>query len=113
MKCGERSIQIWGMNGGLGVWAALLNLLALQTPVLPPTITDQIRLWELERDRLRFTEGRVTSGDFIHGQRETSRSSLSKDNALKFGVTEWLGDMIWQDTRSWVLSSKFILSNWC
>jgi hypothetical protein len=31
--------------------------LPLQTPVLPPTITDQIRLWELERDRLRFTEG--------------------------------------------------------
>lgn len=31
--------------------------LSLQTPVLPPTITDQIRLWELERDRLRFTEG--------------------------------------------------------
>ncbi|GAB5571300.1 general transcription factor IIH subunit 4 isoform X1 [Prionailurus iriomotensis] len=28
-----------------------------QSPVLPPTITDQIRLWELERDRLRFTEG--------------------------------------------------------
>ncbi|XP_068188995.1 general transcription factor IIH subunit 4 isoform X2 [Antennarius striatus] len=27
-----------------------------QTPVLPPTITDQIRLWELERDRLQFTE---------------------------------------------------------
>ena len=25
--------------------------------MLPPTITDQIRLWELERDRLRFTEG--------------------------------------------------------
>ncbi|XP_029441080.1 general transcription factor IIH subunit 4 isoform X1 [Rhinatrema bivittatum] len=28
-----------------------------QTPVLPPTVTDQIRLWELERDRLRFSEG--------------------------------------------------------
>ncbi len=28
-----------------------------QIPVLPPTITDQIRLWELERDRLQFTEG--------------------------------------------------------
>ncbi|KAM8977234.1 general transcription factor IIH subunit 4 [Pelodytes ibericus] len=28
-----------------------------QSPVLPPTITDQIRLWELERDRLRFSEG--------------------------------------------------------
>lgn len=41
--------------------AVFLNLhshcLPLQTPVLPPTITDQIRLWELERDRLRFTEG--------------------------------------------------------
>lgn len=33
------------------------HALPLQTPVLPPTITDQIRLWELERDRLRFTEG--------------------------------------------------------
>ncbi|CDQ84159.1 unnamed protein product [Oncorhynchus mykiss] len=28
-----------------------------QNPVLPPTITDQIRLWELERDRLQFSEG--------------------------------------------------------
>ncbi|XP_018103697.1 general transcription factor IIH subunit 4 S homeolog isoform X1 [Xenopus laevis] len=28
-----------------------------QNPALPPTITDQIRLWELERDRLRFSEG--------------------------------------------------------
>ncbi|XP_054151440.1 LOW QUALITY PROTEIN: general transcription factor IIH subunit 4-like, partial [Melozone crissalis] len=31
--------------------------MAKQSPVLPPTITDQIRLWELERDRLRFSEG--------------------------------------------------------
>ncbi|NXW67542.1 TF2H4 factor, partial [Hirundo rustica] len=31
--------------------------MAKQTPVLPPTITDQIRLWELERDRLRFSDG--------------------------------------------------------
>lgn len=28
-----------------------------QNPVIPPTITDQIRLWELERSRLTFTEG--------------------------------------------------------
>ncbi|KAK6196253.1 general transcription factor IIH subunit 4 [Patella vulgata] len=26
-------------------------------PVLPPTITDQVRLWELERDRLKFDDG--------------------------------------------------------
>uniref|UniRef100_A0A8U7NIZ2 General transcription factor IIH subunit 4 n=1 Tax=Corvus moneduloides TaxID=1196302 RepID=A0A8U7NIZ2_CORMO len=32
-------------------------VMATQTPVLPPTITDQIRLWELERDRLRFSDG--------------------------------------------------------
>lgn len=48
------------MSGGLVLGAVFPNLTAspaLQTPVLPPTITDQIRLWELERDRLRFTEG--------------------------------------------------------
>ena len=43
------------------VWSSIpesySHPLPLQTPVLPPTITDQIRLWELERDRLRFTEG--------------------------------------------------------
>ncbi|XP_048346534.1 general transcription factor IIH subunit 4-like [Sphaerodactylus townsendi] len=33
------------------------SVMLKQTPVLPPTITDQIRLWELERDRLRFSEG--------------------------------------------------------
>lgn len=29
----------------------------IQEPVIPPTITDQIRLWEMERDRLTFMEG--------------------------------------------------------
>lgn len=29
----------------------------IETPILPPTITDQIKLWELERDRLRYSEG--------------------------------------------------------
>lgn len=26
-------------------------------PIIPPTISDQIRLWELERSRMKFTEG--------------------------------------------------------
>lgn len=26
-------------------------------PVIPPTITDQIKLWEMERDRLQYSEG--------------------------------------------------------
>lgn len=32
-------------------------LIVLQNPILPPTLTDQIRLWELERDRFLFQEG--------------------------------------------------------
>ncbi|KAG7277710.1 hypothetical protein CRUP_003598 [Coryphaenoides rupestris] len=40
------------------VQQAIANgITAQQTPVVPSTITDQIRLWELERDRLQFTEG--------------------------------------------------------
>lgn len=29
-----------------------------QTPLLPPTVVDQIRLWEMERNRLVATECR-------------------------------------------------------
>ena len=28
-----------------------------ESPVLPPTVTDQIRLWQHERDRFKFSEG--------------------------------------------------------
>ena len=28
-----------------------------QKPVIPPTVSDQIRLWELERDRFKFSDG--------------------------------------------------------
>ena len=28
-----------------------------ETPVLPATVTDQIRLWQLERDRFKFSDG--------------------------------------------------------
>ena len=28
-----------------------------QKPIIPPTVSDQIRLWELERDRFKFSEG--------------------------------------------------------
>ncbi|XP_012886562.1 PREDICTED: valine--tRNA ligase, mitochondrial [Dipodomys ordii] len=50
-----------------------------QTPVLPPTITDQIRLWELERDRLRFTEGKwllVAQSKFLARGRAVTREVL-------------------------------------
>lgn len=35
----------------------LLFRVLFQTPIIPPTISDQIRLWELERSRMTFTEG--------------------------------------------------------
>ena len=28
-----------------------------ETPILPSTVTDQIRLWQLERDRFKFSDG--------------------------------------------------------
>lgn len=33
------------------------NTSSIQPSVLPPTVTDQIRLWQLERDRVRATAG--------------------------------------------------------
>ena len=35
------------------------NLFTSQNPIIPPTVSDQIRLWELERSRMKFTEGKV------------------------------------------------------
>uniref|UniRef100_A0A665VAJ5 General transcription factor IIH subunit 4 n=1 Tax=Echeneis naucrates TaxID=173247 RepID=A0A665VAJ5_ECHNA len=57
-----------------------------QTPVLPPTITDQIRLWELERDRLQFTEG-VLYNQFL----SQADFEVLRDRA------QGLGCLVWQD----------------
>ncbi|XP_032903382.1 general transcription factor IIH subunit 4-like [Amblyraja radiata] len=55
-----------------------------QTPVLPPTITDQVRLWELERDRLQFTEG-VLYNQFL----SQVDFELLRDYARDLGVLVW------------------------
>ncbi|KAG7457552.1 hypothetical protein MATL_G00228210 [Megalops atlanticus] len=55
-----------------------------QTPVLPPTITDQIRLWELERDRLQFTEG-VLYNQFL----SQADFEVLRDRAQGLGVLVW------------------------
>ncbi|XP_023665634.1 general transcription factor IIH subunit 4 [Paramormyrops kingsleyae] len=55
-----------------------------QTPVLPPTITDQIRLWELERDRLSFTEG-VLYNQFL----SQADFEVLRDRAQGLGVLVW------------------------
>ncbi|MEQ2204820.1 General transcription factor IIH subunit 4, partial [Xenoophorus captivus] len=65
-------------------------VLLTQTPVLPPTITDQIRLWELERDRLQFTEGVLynqflSQADFeVLRDRAQVRTCFLTNNAIIF-----------------------------
>ncbi|XP_078455828.1 general transcription factor IIH subunit 4 isoform X1 [Lampetra fluviatilis] len=55
-----------------------------QTPVLPPTITDQIRLWEMERDRLVFTEGVLYSQFLSQADYE-----VLCVRARELGVLQW------------------------
>ncbi|XP_039537183.1 general transcription factor IIH subunit 4 [Pimephales promelas] len=55
-----------------------------QTPILPPTITDQIRLWELEKDRLQFTEG-VLYNQFL----SQADFEVLRDRAQGLGVLVW------------------------
>lgn len=63
-----------------GLHSVFILISVLQTPVLPPTITDQIRLWELERDRLQFTEG----------ERAYFSVCASLGNILQFiGINGW------------------------
>lgn len=63
-----------------------------KTPVLPPTITDQIRLWELERDRLQFTEG-VLYNQFL----SQADFEVLRDRA------QGLGCLVWQDVAHRVM----------
>ncbi|XP_061690615.1 general transcription factor IIH subunit 4 isoform X6 [Syngnathoides biaculeatus] len=63
-----------------------------QTPVLPPTVTDQIRLWELERDRLQFTEG-VLYNQFL----SQADFEVLRDRA------QGLDCLVWQDVAHRVM----------
>ncbi|XP_038045445.1 general transcription factor IIH subunit 4-like [Patiria miniata] len=52
-----------------------------KVPIIPPTISDQIRLWELERDRLSFQPG-VVYNQFLSSQ----DFELLRDYAKDLGV---------------------------
>uniref|UniRef100_A0A3Q0KID1 General transcription factor IIH subunit 4 n=1 Tax=Schistosoma mansoni TaxID=6183 RepID=A0A3Q0KID1_SCHMA len=56
----------------------------LQNPILPPTLTDQIRLWELERDRFLFQEGCL----YEQFSRNTD-FEMVRDYAKSIGVLLW------------------------
>ncbi|XP_058790249.1 general transcription factor IIH subunit 4 [Phymastichus coffea] len=56
-------------------------------PVLPPTIVDQIKLWENERNRFIFNEGVLYSQ--FHSQTDFQ---VLRDHALSMGVLIWQND---------------------
>ncbi|KAJ5747992.1 uncharacterized protein N7511_009688 [Penicillium nucicola] len=60
------------------------NSKGLQASVLPPTVTDQIRLWQLERDRLRATAGFLFK-DFT----SLAEYSAPCQYAAEIGVLVW------------------------
>ncbi|GAB1599105.1 general transcription factor IIH subunit 4-like [Argonauta hians] len=55
-----------------------------KTPIIPPTVTDQIHLWELERDRFKFTDG-VLYNQFL----SQHDFELLRDYAQMLGVLVW------------------------
>lgn len=60
------------------------RMLALGPPVLPPTIVDQIKLWENERNRFTFSEGILYSQFLSQADFEVLR-----DHAQDLGVLTW------------------------
>lgn len=57
-------------------------------PILPPTIVDQIKLWENERNRFLFSEG-VLYSQFL----SQTDFEVLRDHAFSIGV------LIWQSER--------------
>lgn len=60
------------------------RMVAAGPPVLPPTIVDQIQLWENERNRFTFTEGVLYSQFLSQADFEVLR-----DYAQDRGVLTW------------------------
>ena len=51
-------------------------------PVIPPTITDQIKLWEMERDRLQYSEGVLCNQFLSQTDYQMLRQFASDSNVL-------------------------------
>ncbi|KAB7498819.1 General transcription factor IIH subunit 4 [Armadillidium nasatum] len=68
-----------------------------QNPVIPRTVADQIKLWELERERLEFTEG-VLYKDFMSVH----------DFSLLCNYAEGKGVLIFSDekTRTMIVTKR-------
>jgi transcription initiation factor TFIIH subunit 4 len=55
-------------------------------PILPPTVVDQIRLWQLEMDRLKATEGNLFKDFKNYNEYKTVVTYASE-----------LGVLVWQN----------------
>jgi len=55
------------------------------TPILPSTITDQVKLWEMERDRLRYSEGVLYNQFLSQGDFEMLKKYAEDQNVLLWG----------------------------
>lgn len=66
---------------------ATSNTSGIQPSILPPTVTDQIRLWQLERDRLRATPGFLFK-DFV----SSAEYQAPCQYAAEIGVLVWKSD---------------------
>ncbi|KXJ19425.1 general transcription factor IIH subunit 4 [Exaiptasia diaphana] len=63
-----------------------------KNPIIPATISDQIRLWEMERSRMKFTEGVLYNQFLSHEDFETLRK-----------YAEDLGVLIWANSTKRVV----------
>lgn len=71
------------------------KMISTGSPILPPTVVDQIYLWEQERNRFNFSEGVLYSQFMSQNDFETLR-----DYAQDLGV------LVWQNERKRTMVSE-------
>lgn len=68
-----------------------------QTPILPPTVVDQIRLWQLEGERMKASKGFL-----IRDVGGVDEYNAAAEHAETLGVLLWR-----DDARRWFFVSRF------
>lgn len=59
-----------------------------KSPVIPPTIADQVKLWEMERDRLRYSEGVLYNQFLSQNDFEMLRKYAEEQKVLLWGNSQ-------------------------
>ncbi|PNS17157.1 hypothetical protein CAC42_7211 [Sphaceloma murrayae] len=74
-------------------------ILRKQQPILPPTVVDQIRLWQLEGERMKATPGFLIRDVGVPGSAEYERA---------WRHAETLGVLVWKDDgKAWFFVNRF------